>query len=60
MNLRMIMSALQEVSTPQRRGDVLSTAEAKLHALGKKLGNLEAEYKELDELVQFLKNVKNF
>jgi hypothetical protein len=57
MNLGMIMSALQEVSTPQRRGDVLSTAEAKLYTLGKKLAKLEGEYEQLDTLVKFIKKL---
>jgi len=57
MNLGMIMSALNEVSTPQRRDDVLSVAEAKLYALGKKLAKLEGEYEQLDTLVKFIKKL---
>ena len=57
MNLRTIMSALKEVSTPQKKKQVLVAAEQKLHLLGRKLSFMEEEYKQLDELVKMLKRM---
>jgi hypothetical protein len=56
-NLRTIMSALKEVSTRQKREEILEVTEQKLHLLGKKLSFMEEEYKQLDELVQTLKRM---
>ena len=57
MNLRSIMAAIGEISTPKRRGEVISVVEQKLYILGKKLGQLEAEHKEAFQLLEFLRKL---
>ena len=57
MNFRQILSALGEISTPKRRGEVLTIVENKMDSLRAKLARLEAEYEQMDNLFKLLEGM---